>query len=282
MITTLDIAGTVTAVTGFEKGSGKTTFLNHLLPLARTGGAVGAFTVGMDGAQKASASATPEIRVAEGDVVMTTEALARASEASFEVLAAVPGRSAMGRLLVGRARRSGAVTLVGSEHPSTLAEVVALVRAEGWARTILVDGAVNRLTPLGALGDVAFAFTARLDPANLARAVARMDMLAALADLPEAEGGEGAFRLEGPLTRETLARLPEGTKALSLGNFTDVFLEPAELTRLLERTEVTVRRRFHLLCLAVALRNLVPADLFRALRPATRERVLLNPYEAVS
>lgn len=64
--------GAVTAVTGFEKGSGKTTFLNHALPFLRQSGPVAIFTIGVDGALKAKdlSGTPPEITIEPGDVVM--------------------------------------------------------------------------------------------------------------------------------------------------------------------------------------------------------------------
>jgi hypothetical protein len=273
------LQGAVTAVTGFEKGSGKTTFLNLALPYVRKAGPVALFTIGVDGAHKTGEGGAPagEIQVEPGDVVMTTEAFARASRARFEVLEAVPGRTALGRLLLGRATRAGSVTLVGAEHFSILAAMAARVREEGWAVSTLVDGAVNRLTQVSALGDVAFVFTLRVDAANLDRACAKVRALAALAGLPTlAEPGEGILHLEGPLTAETLKTLPRELQGLSLEDFTKCFLEPADLLRLLERTPVSVRRAFNLAGFAVALRG-VRREAF--LRQAPVERLLFNPFE---
>ena len=120
------VAGSVTAVTGFEKGSGKTAFLCLALPRARAIGPVAVFTIGVDGRLTGRAGGrSPEIRVEPGDIVMTTETFARSSGARFEVMETVPGRTALGRLFVGRARRAGSVTLVGSEHFSALAKAIA-------------------------------------------------------------------------------------------------------------------------------------------------------------
>ena len=278
-------AGAVIAITGFEKGSGKTTFLNYALPEVRRAGPVAVFTIGVDGALKArdTSSPSPEIRVERGDLVMTTEAFARSSTASFEVLEALPGRSTLGRLFLGRAQRGGSVTLVGSEHLSMLAEVIAQVRREGWATSVLVDGAVNRMTQVAALGDLGFAFTARIDRGNLARVAARIRHLSLLAELPvDTEPPTGVFRIEGPLGQTQLAELPEGTQKLSIEDFTKIFLEPADLTRAIQRVEVSVRRAFRLLCVAVTLRDVTRAECLKAVGEAASGSLLFNPYEVAS
>lgn len=274
------IAGSVTVVTGFEKGSGKTTFLNHALPIARKAGPIAAFTIGVDGSLKAreAGMAVPEIRVEEGDVVLTTETFARASAARFEVLECLPGRTALGRLLLGRAVRAGSVTLVGPEHLSLLAEAIDLVRRERWVGSVLVDGAVNRITQVSALGEVRFAFTVRADRSNLARVAARVRAVAALSSLP---GGSEGHRVEGPLTAETLKQLPQGTSALSIEDFTKVFLEPTELSRTLERYRLHVRRTIELLCFAVTLRDVTREAFLGAVGADVAPRLLFNPYEIV-
>ena len=296
MIELQGIAGAVTAVTGFEKGSGKTTFLNLALPLARQAGPVAVFTIGVDGALKACESgvSVPEIRVEPGDIVLTTEAFARASGARFEVLETLPGRSALGRLMVGRTLRGGSITLVGSEHFSQLAELIGRVRQEGWAASVLVDGAVNRITQVCALGEVQFVFTVRADRANLAKVAARIRALTALSTLPVeapelaapelAAPGPAApelssHRLEGPVTTESLKELPQGTQGVTVEDFTKFFLEPSELFRALERYRFSVRKAFALLCFSVTLRDLTREAFLQAVGPAAGARILFNPYE---
>lgn len=275
------IAGSVTVVTGFEKGSGKTTFLNLALPYAREAGPTAVFSIGVDGGLKAreSGTAVPEIHVLPGDVVLTTETFARASGARFEVLDALPGRTALGRLLVGRTLRPGSITLVGPEHFSQLAELIARVRQEGWASSVLVDGAVNRITQVSALGDVRFAFTMRADRSNLARVSAKVRAMAALSSLP---AGDEGHRIEGPLTMETLKQLPRETSVLSVEDFTKVFLEPTELFRTLERYRLQVRRAIELLCFAVTLRDVTREAFLQAVGPEVEPRLLFNPYETLS
>jgi hypothetical protein len=290
------VAGAVTAITGFEKGSGKTAFLSLALPHARQAGPVALFTIGSDGASgPAKRSRSAGIRVEPGDVVLTTEPLARASESRFEILHTVPGRVALGRLVLGRARRGGCVTLVGAEHFSALSQAMTLIRAEGWAASALIDGAVARMTQIAALpgwappgpestrsaGRLQFAFAVRADRGNLARVAARIRLLDRLADLPLDDGRDPeVLRLEGPLTSEGLRALPQGTAAFSLEDFTKVFVEPPEFLRALEARRVLVRRTFHLLCFAVILRDLSRQAFLEALGPHGAPRILFNPYEA--
>ncbi|GEM_PF-1010625 len=290
------VAGAVTAITGFEKGSGKTAFLSLALPHARQAGPVALFTIGSDGALSSSnRSRSAGIRVEPGDVVLTTEPLARASESRFEVLHTVPGRVSLGRLVLGRARRGGRVTLVGAEHFSALSQALSLVRAEGWAASALIDGAVARMTQIAALpgwapagpestrpaGGLQFAFAVRADRGNLTQVAARIRLLDRLADLPLDDGRDpDVLRLEGPLTSEGLRALPQGTTAVSLEDFTKVFVEPPEFLRALEVRRVLVRRAFHLLCFAVILRDLSRQAFLEALGPHGAPRLLFNPYEA--
>lgn len=269
MIDLKGMAGTVTVVTGFEKGSGKTTFLNLAMPCLREEGPVAAFSIGVDGSLKAreAGAVAPEIHVAVGDVVLTTEPFARMSDARFEVLEALPGRTALGRLMVGRVVRPGSVTLVGPEHFSLLAETLERVRREGWAQSMLVDGSVNRVTQVSALGDVRFVFTVRVDRVNLARAASRVKAMAELAALPEEAHPDG-LRHEGPFTATVLKALPEGTAAVSIEDFTKVFLEPSEWFRALSRYRFTVRKAFELFCISVTLRDVTRDEFLAAIHTA--------------
>jgi hypothetical protein len=278
------IAGAVTVVTGFEKGSGKTTFLNLALQHARAAGPVAAFSIGVDGALKARETgvAVPEICVEPGDIVLTTETFARASGARFEVMETLPGRSSLGRLMVGRTVRGGSINLVGPEHFSVLAEIIGQVRQEGWTRSVVVDGAVSRITQVSALGDVQFVFTVRADRANLSKTASRVRVLAELVELPaEPSPGRETFRVEGPLTSELLKTLPEGTERISVEDFTKFFLEPSELARALERYRFSVRRVIDLLCFSITLRDVTREEFLRAVGPDAGTKLLFNPYEVM-
>lgn len=271
-------------MTGFEKGSGKTTFLNALLPLARRAGPVALFSIGVDGGLKAREGArAAEVRVESGDVVLTTDAFARVSSARLEVLEVLPGESVLGRLFLGRAVRGGEVTLVGAENLAALSGAIALVRQEKWAVSWLVDGAAGRVTQVSALDDAGFLFTVRVDRANLSRVSERLRALVALAALPVVpEPPAGTLRLEGPLTEEVREHLPRDLVALSVEDFTKSFLPARALLRLVADVTCSVRRGFRLLGVAATLRNVGLDELREAAGPAVAPHLLANPYEVAA
>lgn len=271
-------------MTGLEKGSGKTTFLNALLPVARKAGPVALFSVGVDGGLKARDSArAADVRVEPGDVFLTTDLFARASSARLELLEAFGGRSVLGHLVLGRAVRGGEVTLVGAESLAALSEAIDLVRRERWAASSLVDGAASRVTQVGALADASFVFTARVDRGSLARVAERLRALVALAELPVSpEAPAGALRLDGPLTESVRDALPPRLAALSLDDFTKSFLPPAALLRFLGSVACSVRRPFRLLGVVAALRDVSRAELELAAGPAVAARLLANPYQVAA
>ncbi len=271
----------LTAITGLEKGSGKTTFLNALLPGERKKGPVALFSIGVDGRLKArDGGREAEVRVEAGDVVLTTDLLARASTARLSILDVLPGRSVLGRAFVGRVVRSGEVTLAGIDNLATLSETISRVVKEEWAVSCLVDGAANRLTQVSALSNAGFIFTARVDPANLARVSSQLEALVALASLPVVpEPSPAAFLLEGPLTEEIREELPANLEALSLADFTKSFLPPRALLRLLESVTVSVRRGVRLLGIAATLRDVTFPQFHEAVGHCVSAWLLPNPYE---
>ena len=271
-----ELIGPVTVVTGLGRGSGKTTLVDLALPVARRAGPVAVFTVGVH----APAPGAPRLVLAPGDLTLTTEPLARAADARLEILDALPGRSALGRLLLGRAVRGGEVAMVGPEHLSTLAGVVEAVRDAGWAARVLVDGAVSRLTQASALGDHRFVQTASVTPATLMGTVRRLRALEALAELPVASGPPpGGVRLDGPLTATVLEDFGPRPPALSLADLTQCFLDPDATLRLLDGGGVSVRRRIDLRGTAVRLRDVTRDAFAAALGRPPGVRYLFDPAQ---
>jgi hypothetical protein len=269
--------------TGFGKGSGKTTFFHTATLLAQKDGPVGIFTIGFDGIGKEH----PSVKASVGDVVITTIPLARAAEASLDVIEELPGRSAIGHLCIGRVVRAGSVTLVGPEHFSQLVFAIDLVRQSSLVKTVLVDGAAGRITQVAAVPDAQFLYCARADTVNARRVAENIEMVFRLSELPLETGAdinvnpsEHILHIQGPLTTSVMDSMPKAITHISIDTFSDCFLDAQSFSRALQRFTIAVRRRIPLLGFAVALKNIKREDFLKT-TPLASAKILFNPLEAV-
>ncbi len=284
-----DFLGRVTFVTGPGKHSGKTTFLNRALALVRAAGERPAFlSIGYDGDARDTLSSArkPAVRVRPGDVVVSAERFLRDSRILPEILEVLPGSSAFGRVCLVRAGRPGSLVLVGPEGNEGVARALAFLRDEGAAGTVLVDGAINRVTQVASWPGARFVFTIRADPAGADRAAREASRLSLLASLPRAPRGfgegEGEASIEGPLTATTAAALPKGVRSVAVGDFTKVFLDGPELKSFLAGRSLFVREAPECAGIVAVLRGVSRASFLERLDDATAARVVFNPYELAS
>ncbi|MDA8427165.1 MAG: hypothetical protein M0Z80_13640, partial [Treponema sp.] len=184
------ILGRVTFVTGPEKGCGKTTLVKRLLSLARAVDERPAIlAVGFEGESPrpgSDDSRRPALECLPGEVFVSAERYLRISSCLPEVLDVLPGSTALGRLAIVRARRRGRLVLVGPERNEHVAWAVDRIRSERWARTILVDGALNRITQASVFPGAGFLFVLRLSPGDLDRGLRALRRIHRLVTLPVA------------------------------------------------------------------------------------------------
>jgi len=301
-----DFLGRVTFITGPGKDCGKTTLLNACLALAREAGEKPAFLgIGFDGEARDSLSGLrkPRIEARAGEVFVTAEPYLRASRCLPEVLDVLPGSTALGRLAIARAHRPGAVTLVGPERNELAAWAVSRIRDEGWARTVLVDGAINRITQVAAFGGARFVFSIRVSPADLEKQARRLRLVSALLGLPplgapfagaSAEAGtvasaglgpraagfpEPIHFLDGPLTRESAERVPREAATVVVEDFTKIFLDGQDLAAFRRGKTLAVRNKVDFGGFVVVLRDLGEEAFRRAVADeAVMAQVSFNPY----
>ncbi|HOX33139.1 MAG TPA: ATP-binding protein [Spirochaetales bacterium] len=295
-----DFSGRVTFITGPEKGSGKTTLLNYALGLLREAGEAPAFLgIGLEGDGAAAApfrrsagpgGAAPRFPLVScrpGELFLSAGPYLRDSSCLPEVLESLPGSTALGRLAVVRARRAGRAVLVGAERNEHTALAIAAMLEPGRARTILVDGAINRITQISSLPGSApprFLFAVRASPGDLGRNLRAMARVYGLSRLPLEGSGplpEPVCRVEGPLTAATLARVPAEARSLVVEDLTKVFLDERELAALRRDRVLALRRGLEFGGFVVSLRDLSPSRFSRELGdPALEELVAYGPFEA--
>lgn len=281
-----DFLGRVTFVTGPEKHCGKTTFLNRALSLVRAAGERPAFlSIGYDGEARDSLSAArkPSVPVSPGDVVVSAERFLRDGRILPEILEILPGSSAFGRICAARARRPGRIVLVGPEGNEGVARALAFLRDEGVARTVLVDGAINRITQAASWPGARFVFVLRADAASLDKSARQARRLSSLASLPAAPpgfgSGEGEYLLDGPLTATTAGALPETARAVAVEDFTKVFLDDGELRSFRTGRELLVKAPVECAGIVAVLRGVSRPAFLSRLDGETAARIAFNPYE---
>lgn len=287
-----DFAGLVTFVTGPGKHSGKTSFLNRAAALVRRGDGGGSplalLGAGYDGEVRDVLSGVrkPAVPVAAGDVFVTAARFLRAGGACPEVLAALPGSTALGPCCVARAGRDGMVALVGPETNAGLDVALEAILDEGLARTVLVDGAVNRVTQVAGRAGARVVYALRVDPATLARSVELVRRMAVLVSLPPAGDGDagprpGAYRLEGALTAESAARLPREASDVIVDDFTKIFLDGSALAAFLAGRSLSVVRSIRFSGFSVVCRGVSDEAFLERLGDGELgQLVSFNPYRA--
>ncbi len=176
------------------------------------------------------------------------------------------------------------MTLVGAENLAALSGAVSLVREERWAASSVVDGAADRVTQLGALGDVGFVYTVRVDRGNLPRVAERLPRTRrALEAARRARTARGRDCVSRALSRTRSGWDCPRASSRSLSRTSrSSFLPPGELLRFLARVTCSVRRGFRLLGVVAALRDVAPAELRHAAGPAVAAWLLPNPYEVAA
>jgi hypothetical protein len=135
------------AIIGLSKNVGKTTVVNHLLDVLPLPASELALTsLGLDGEALDALTGLPKPRIvpAPGLLVATAQRLLASSTAEVEALEELPGRTALGPVVLGRVRLPGRIEIAGPTLLSDLALTARRMPLHG-ARLLLIDGAINRL-----------------------------------------------------------------------------------------------------------------------------------------
>lgn len=270
-------------IVGSRKNAGKTTFLNYALSRLRGGTKLGVMSVGIDGETLDQVFGTPkpQVQAAPGDLLLCSETALARCDLHAEILCVYPFRTAIGRPVLARALRPGRVEISGPENNSQLDGILSDMRRHG-ARTVFIDGAVDRITQAAESERAAFVYVARVEPENLDSSAAAMKLLWAASSAPLWKQGENVpgklLILEGALTPGKLPAKGE-TGAMIVDDPTKVFLSWAEWQALNARFKVYFRRKPDLAAFIVNLYNISRADFEKKLsQPALARRIVYNPY----
>jgi len=280
---------TTTFVLGSEKHAGKTTLLNYLVRRLRGPQPLAYLSVGVDGESRDLISGVPKPHViaTEGDWLVTAEQALRRSDSSAEIHEVFPFGTVMGPPVLARVVRGGPVELIGPGSNTQLAQVLEFLVADAGIETILVDGAINRVTQVASSTRGAYLFVLRVTRSNLARSIDAMRRLSCLQDVPVAPTDvaidEATSIVDGALTAERADAIDTSFRTVIVEDFSRVFLTHAELASLRRRARLMFRRRLDFHGFVVNLHDLSRQQLLDMLAdPVLEESIVFNPYQEVA
>ncbi len=138
-------------VIGTAKNTGKTTTLSFLLNYFISQGQKVAVTgIGYDGEELDNITNLPKPRLhfEKGSVLATSEKCLYNTDASFEIIAETSFSTALGKIILVRIIKSGQVVIAGPNKVKSLIEILKIIKDESGSDIVLIDGSLNRLSPM--------------------------------------------------------------------------------------------------------------------------------------
>lgn len=299
-------------VVGSCKNAGKTTLLNFLnaeLFSRAPRETVGLATIGRDGEPEDAVwrHPKPPIHLWPGNLVVTVQAQLDRLGDTVERLETLPFKTALGQVVLGRARREGRIEIVGPDTNAQLWQAIERLAHHG-SRVQLIDGAFDRRTQIASADGSRFALVVSADAAPTPeKAAAWLAFQIALFDLPPAAAdfappplplglhwrhgkdwndrpdGAKAATCVGPLTPLLFAQHLEHWRDVDVvvDDATKIFLDAHDWMRLTRRCRrVAVRRTLRLILVAAnprgLLREFEPAAFFETLAAACPRRTIID------
>jgi len=163
-----------------------------------------------------------------------------------------------------------------------LGEILSDMRRHG-ARTVLVDGAVDRITQVASGGKAAFVYVAKVEPENLDSSAAGIKLVWSASGVPLCRAGEKlpepVFIIDGALTAGRIPGKDVKRGTLIMEDLTKVFLTWQQWTELRTRFELRFGAKPDLAAFVVNLCNVSRQDFEKKLgSPELAGRIIYNPY----
>ncbi|MBT9177122.1 MAG: hypothetical protein DDT20_01451 [Firmicutes bacterium] len=176
------------SVVGLAKNAGKTVAVNSIIrQCADAGVTLGLSSIGYDGEKidVLSRLAKPRIAVREGTVLATATATLTRAAAGLEILAATNYITALGEVMLVRARESGNVEVAGPDSLAEMRHCIAAMQGLG-CQLVIVDGALDRVgSAAPTTTDGTVIATGAVAGSNMRRILIRSMHVKAIFSLPE-------------------------------------------------------------------------------------------------
>jgi hypothetical protein len=173
-------------VIGTAKNTGKTTtlsflmkgFLNKGVSLAVTG-------IGYDGEEVDNITLLPKPRLyfEKNTVVATSEKCLKNSEANFEIISKTSAATPLGKVFIVRITKPGMIVLAGPNRMAALKEIIDFIKVKAGCDVLLVDGSLNRMSPMTILDKLVFT-TGASRSVNIKKLVNEMSLIEKVFSFP--------------------------------------------------------------------------------------------------
>ena len=281
------IINKIVFITGSGKNAGKTTFLNYLLPhLRNKDGSLSYLTIGIDGEQQDMIFGTPkpDINTEADDYIVTCDSAIIASDAVFEIVEVFPFSNKLGKLLLVKTLRAGSVELIGPENNTQLNYILNYLRTEKKINTILVDGAVNRITQITSAQNSEFIYVMKISNKDVMTSINQIKTLSLVKNFSiissEENSSEEVFECTGALTSIKVSKIPENKTKILINDFTKIFLSWNELSDLLKSKTIYYKEKYVLLFITVNLLDISKNEFANILKTNNiSENIIYNPYQ---
>ncbi len=276
--------GKTVFVTGAGKSSGKTAFFGYVLNRIRRYGEVAYLSVGAGGRGDLIFSKSKRgIFARRGDYLLTSDEGLKKSDIDYEIKEVFAQSGVLGRLVFIKVVRGGFIEPAGPESNSYLGNIIEILQNRFKIKTILIDGAVNRVTPVASSADAGYVYTVKADRSSINSAVSSVLLHFGLSKLPLAEKIKSAgntLYFKGALTAGKLAGIGKKIKTVIIEDFSKVFLTYGEWRKFCAKYKVKTASNPKLLFFVVNLHDIGRKEFSDALKSRQiLKKIMFNPYE---
>jgi hypothetical protein len=238
-----------TFILGNKKNAGKTAFMNLALSKIREVTNPAFLSVGIDGESNdlIDGRSKPNISTLPNDIVTSTIPMIKKSDGAFKLLKVFPYHTMLGQLATVQTTRGGNIELVGPENNSQLNVVIEFLKDEVRCKTIVIDGAANRKTPLRSLKNASFFYVINVNRRTISKTLETCCFLKLCSSFniynPQVDQ-VSAYHIKGALTNKKLKEIPKECKTIVIDNLSSVFITYKQLLELYYQKVICVKNQF--------------------------------------
>lgn len=279
----------ITFITGFEKNSGKTTFLNYLLSGYTSQDKVLCISIGVDYELKSflDEGYKPKLLIKKGWKALTNSLFLNSFNFLYRINEVYDYNVIGGRPLIITPEYDSYIKLAspGPNFPEIIKDFPEY--------KIFVDGAFDRITQIGEFEGSSFYYVFKVNAENLERVKHKIKLLDSFMQVKiskkeydvidsmneEFKIVDGKIYFKGALTELKLEKISKNISTIIISDFTRVFLNYEQWKKLTDKFEVFFTRGFKFCGYVINLYDISMKDFEAGFDKNVVLKFIYNPYE---